>query len=64
MTFVLAAVGASAVSIPLVNPTTAEVDRRASCVYTCGSVCYWQSDIDDALEQGYSDYKSGSDPGK
>ncbi|UKZ74342.1 hypothetical protein TrVFT333_002007 [Trichoderma virens FT-333] len=36
------------------------VDKRAACVYTCGSVCYWQSDIDDALSAGYSLYKSGS----
>lgn len=35
------------------------VEQRATCVYTCGSVCYWQSDIDDALAKGYSLYKSG-----
>ncbi|PTB70304.1 ribonuclease-domain-containing protein [Trichoderma citrinoviride] len=37
------------------------VDKRAACVYTCGSVCYWQSDIDAALSKGYSLYKSGDD---
>ncbi|KAL1870001.1 hypothetical protein VTK73DRAFT_2844 [Phialemonium thermophilum] len=34
-------------------------EKRASCVYTCGSVCYWQSDIDDALQKGYSLLESG-----
>ncbi|KAH8695461.1 Ribonuclease/ribotoxin, partial [Talaromyces proteolyticus] len=33
--------------------------RANSCVETCGSTCYWQSDIDDALNKGYSLYKSG-----
>ncbi|KAK9413295.1 putative Ribonuclease/ribotoxin [Seiridium unicorne] len=37
-----------------------EVDKRASCVYHCGSVCYWQEDIDEALAKGYSLEKSGS----
>ncbi|KAM5368092.1 hypothetical protein ACJZ2D_009696 [Fusarium nematophilum] len=36
------------------------VEERASCVYTCGSTCYWQSDIDAALNKGYSLYQSGS----
>lgn len=35
----------------------------ATCVYTCGTVCYWQEDVDEALAQGYKDYKSGSSPG-
>lgn len=63
-----------AVRLPVVEPrattvavAVAEVvqerDALATCVYTCGSVCYWQEDIDEALEQGYADYKSGSDPG-
>ncbi|KAK5989376.1 Guanyl-specific ribonuclease N1 [Cladobotryum mycophilum] len=42
---------ASAAAVPL--------EARASCVYTCGSVCYWQTDIDDALAKGYSLYSSG-----
>ncbi|RMD44513.1 hypothetical protein DV735_g727, partial [Chaetothyriales sp. CBS 134920] len=36
---------------------------RQSCVETCGSTCYWQSDIDAALEQGYSLYQSGDKAG-
>ncbi|KAH8881979.1 ribonuclease-domain-containing protein, partial [Thozetella sp. PMI_491] len=38
----------------------AAIEQRASCVYYCGSVCYWQSDIDAALAKGYGLYKSGS----
>lgn len=37
----------------------APVQKRDSCVEYCGSTCYWQSDIDDALNQGYSLLKSG-----
>ncbi|CAK7233493.1 hypothetical protein SCUCBS95973_008611, partial [Sporothrix curviconia] len=35
------------------------VEGRDTCVYTCGSVCYWQTDIDAALAKGYSLYQSG-----
>ncbi|KAK1762725.1 Ribonuclease/ribotoxin [Phialemonium atrogriseum] len=48
----LLTVTASGAVIPL--------EERASCVYTCGSVCYWQSDIDDALAKGYSLHQSGA----
>lgn len=63
---ILATVGvvASAASLPAVEVRATEVEARASCVYYCGSVCYWQEDIDEALKQGYADYKSGSAPGK
>ncbi|KAI9929337.1 hypothetical protein ASPWEDRAFT_156713 [Aspergillus wentii DTO 134E9] len=33
--------------------------KRESCQYTCGSTCYWSSDISDAQKKGYSLYKSG-----
>ncbi|TPX11389.1 uncharacterized protein E0L32_001207 [Thyridium curvatum] len=36
------------------------VQERATCVYHCGSVCYWQEDIDNALNQGVSLHNSGS----
>ncbi|KAH6658068.1 Ribonuclease/ribotoxin [Truncatella angustata] len=38
----------------------AVAEKRATCVYTCGTVCYWQEDIDEALAKGYSLEKSGS----
>lgn len=50
------AVTTSAAVIPL--------EERATCVYTCGSVCYWQSDITDALNKGYSLEKSGGNVSK
>ena len=37
----------------------ASIEARQSCVYTCGSVCYWASDISEAQAKGYSLYKSG-----
>ncbi|KAL6797776.1 Ribonuclease/ribotoxin [Trichoderma sp. SZMC 28013] len=50
-----------AAAVGLVSSVSAAaIESRASCVYTCGSTCYWQSDIDDALSAGYSHYKSGS----
>lgn len=41
-----------------------ELEARASCVRYCGSVCYWQDDIDAALAQGYKYYKAGTTVGK
>ncbi|KAH6607128.1 hypothetical protein Trco_003441 [Trichoderma cornu-damae] len=64
-TIVAAAVGlAASASAAAIDKTasSAVVDKRANtCVYTCGSVCYWQSDIDAALAKGYSLYQSGDD---
>ncbi|KAH8780120.1 Ribonuclease/ribotoxin, partial [Diaporthe sp. PMI_573] len=48
------------VAAPEVKAALAAQD---ACVYTCGSVCYWQVDIDEALAAAYSNYKSGSAPG-
>ncbi|RFU75135.1 extracellular guanyl-specific ribonuclease [Trichoderma arundinaceum] len=46
----------------VVSASAAAIDKRANtCVFTCGSVCYWQSDIDAALAKGYSLYSSGDD---
>ncbi|KAK5397746.1 hypothetical protein LTR07_004899 [Exophiala xenobiotica] len=36
---------------------------RQSCVDTCGSACYWQSDIDAAVQKGYSLHESGDTVG-
>lgn len=36
------------------------IEARETCVYTCGTVCYWQSDIDAAVKKGYSLHQSGS----
>lgn len=47
--------GAIAVAAPLA--------QKSSCVYTCGSVCYWQNDIDAALNQGYQDLQDDNSPG-
>ena len=32
---------------------------RQTCVDTCGSVCYWASDVTAALNKGYSLYEGG-----
>ncbi|KAH9900434.1 ribonuclease-domain-containing protein [Xylariomycetidae sp. FL2044] len=50
----LAAVSAVGVSV-----NAEKVEARQECVYTCGSVCYWQEDIDEAVDAGYSLYESG-----
>ncbi|KAK3937698.1 ribonuclease-domain-containing protein [Diplogelasinospora grovesii] len=69
VSLVLALVSAAAVSARAIPAEAAaaaaaeHLEERATCVYTCGSVCYWQSDITDALNQGYSDYESGTTPG-
>ncbi|XXH04817.1 hypothetical protein Hte_011239 [Hypoxylon texense] len=51
-TVLVAAVSVSALVVEKVVP-------REDCVATCGSVCYWQSDIDAAVKKGYSLYQSG-----
>ncbi|KAH8909239.1 ribonuclease-domain-containing protein [Coniochaeta sp. PMI_546] len=56
-TFLLALVSAVSVSV---SAAAVDLQRKATCVYHCGSICYWQSDIDAALAKGYSLYKSGS----
>lgn len=32
---------------------------RETCVDTCGTVCYWASDVSAAVSQGYSLFKAG-----
>ncbi|KAK7753476.1 hypothetical protein SLS62_004551 [Diatrype stigma] len=39
------------------------VQTREDCVATCGTVCYWQSDIDDAVAAGYKLFKAGDTVG-
>ncbi|KAF2103648.1 ribonuclease Ms [Rhizodiscina lignyota] len=40
-----------------------EIVARQSCVEYCGNTCYWQSDIDAALNKGYSLYQEGETEG-
>ncbi|KAI9663068.1 MAG: hypothetical protein M1821_008116 [Bathelium mastoideum] len=47
------------VAIAFAAPT--ELERRQSCVDTCGSTCYWWSDISAALQKGYSLQSSGQE---
>ncbi|KAI0097597.1 guanine specific ribonuclease N1 [Nemania sp. FL0031] len=53
---VLAAVSAVTVS-------GAAIEKKQSCAKTCGSVCYTQSAIDDAVQQGYGYYEDGETVG-
>lgn len=39
------------------------LEGRATCAYTCGTVCYYQSDVDAAVQQGYGYYESGQQVG-
>lgn len=41
----------------------ATLDPRATCVDTCGSTCYYQSDIDAAVNQGCNYYEQGETVG-
>ena len=51
ITAVIGLLSASVAAVPL--------EKKDSCVYICGSVCYWQSDIDAAVSRGYELYSSG-----
>lgn len=46
------------------HPTTRNsLEARPACVYTCGNVCYWQEDVDEAVNQGYNYYAQGQQVG-
>jgi hypothetical protein len=57
----VALIGAVAVSAAPLTETRAASE---TCVYTCGSVCYWQSDIDAAVSKGVSLQQSGQEIGE
>lgn len=43
--------------------TPSQLEGRTACAYTCGSVCYYQSDVDEAVAQGYGYYEDGQQVG-
>ncbi|KAI2468588.1 ribonuclease-domain-containing protein [Annulohypoxylon bovei var. microspora] len=49
----------AAVSVVQVSALAVGARQSQTCVATCGSVCYWQSDIDAAVKQGYSYHQQG-----
>ncbi|KAI0835609.1 ribonuclease-domain-containing protein [Hypoxylon sp. FL0890] len=60
-TLFLAAVSAVRVSALVIEQVAPRQDQ--TCVATCGSVCYWQEDIDAAVKQGYGYYQEGQTVG-
>ena len=52
--FLIIALGASSMASPLL--------QQRQCADTCGNTCYSQSDIDAAVQQGFSDLQSGNAP--
>lgn len=50
-------------AVPSISATVVELETRGTCVYYCGSTCYWQSDIDAALNQGYTYFEEGETVG-
>ncbi|KAI1486129.1 guanyl-specific ribonuclease T1 [Biscogniauxia mediterranea] len=40
-----------------------DYNKRQSCVATCGTVCYWQEDIDEAVAAGYKLHQEGQTVG-
>ncbi|KAG4223676.1 hypothetical protein PC116_g27859 [Phytophthora cactorum] len=57
-----------AILLAIVNVSALAVEKVAirqdqTCVATCGKVCYWQEDIDEAVEQGYSLHEAGKTVG-
>lgn len=46
------------------TPASPAVFRRQdSCAETCGSTCYYQSDLDAAVSEGYQLYQDGGEEG-
>ncbi|KAI1085602.1 hypothetical protein F5B20DRAFT_575110 [Whalleya microplaca] len=55
-------------AVSVVNASVLAVEKIAvrqdqTCVATCGTVCYWQEDIDEAVAAGYKLHQSGSTVG-
>lgn len=48
----------------LPNTTVTSEPVVAACAYTCGSVCYDNSQVSAALNKGYSLHRSGDDISK
>ncbi|KAL7626790.1 hypothetical protein AAE478_003564 [Parahypoxylon ruwenzoriense] len=57
-TILLAAVSVSALAVEKITSRQSQ-----TCVATCGSTCYWQEDIDEALQKGYSLHEAGQTVG-
>jgi hypothetical protein len=56
----VSAISVSAAPLPAEAEAAGQVEARA-CAFTCGSVCYTSSDIQAALNKGYSLQQSGDD---
>ncbi|BFZ58795.1 hypothetical protein PYCC9005_005860 [Savitreella phatthalungensis] len=54
---------AAAAALPTAEHGLVALEKRASCVDYCGNTCYWQNDIDAAVNKGYSDYVNGVQEG-
>ncbi len=46
-----------------VTVSGAAIEKKQSCAATCGSVCYTQGEIDDAVSQGYGYHEDGQTVG-
>ena len=56
---------AAPTSITSVRNSIANVfSKKQSCAVTCGNTCYYQSDLDDAVNQGYNLYQEGEEDEK
>ncbi|KAI1384854.1 ribonuclease-domain-containing protein [Hypoxylon trugodes] len=60
-TVLLAALSVASVSAVTVEKVRARQDQ--TCVATCGSVCYYQEDLDEAVKTGYGLHQQGKTVG-
>ncbi|KAI0405351.1 guanine specific ribonuclease N1 [Xylaria palmicola] len=51
------------VAVSAVTVSGAAIEKRQSCAKTCGTVCYTQADIDEAVAQGYGYHEDGETVG-
>jgi hypothetical protein len=59
----LLAIPSLALTLPASRNLANAVEKRQSCVETCGGTCYWQSDVNAAVSKGYSLYQNGQTEG-
>ncbi|KAI0883340.1 ribonuclease-domain-containing protein [Annulohypoxylon maeteangense] len=60
---ILSTIFLAAISAVQVSAVAVSERQSQTCVATCGSTCYWQSDIDAAVKQGYNYQQQGKTVG-
>ncbi|RYP66438.1 hypothetical protein DL771_007767 [Monosporascus sp. 5C6A] len=50
-------------TLSALNASAGPIEQRQACVATCGSICYWQKSVDEAVDAGYELHQAGETVG-